>query len=295
MPGLNLNQLQPESQGEFTIDPQRAASLLRQQQLASPDHYLLKLVQAGVAGGASEIRVKIGWFSIELEFTLPRPLPLQNLSSHLVRPATPALGYLAVGVNAALCTLRTVTLEQGGERLVQTCRSQWEETSTPRPGLRVGLARTRWDTSAERALLADVCCWCPVPLSVNGRAVQIALWGSSSTLVQSYVPGSSLSAPAVSRALLPPRVPPGLAGRRVMCDMVLALESHAGPGAVHFVQHGVTVCRRRVDFGREGVVAVVGAEGLPTDLSGFELLDGDALSERIRAVSVEVEKMSRRT
>lgn len=296
-PGLNpsLNQLEPESRGEFTLNPARAAEHLRHLQLPGPDHFLLKLVQAGVAAGAAEIRVKIGWFGLEIDIALAECLPLEDLSSYLLRQDRPGLRYLAIGVNAALSSVRAVTLEQAGKRLVVTRKSQWEEKVLPQPGLRIGLARNRWDTSSERRLLTDVCCWCPVPLAVNGHPVQIPSWGSNATLVQSYVPGHSLSAPATSRALSPPRVPSSLAGRRIPCDMVLALESHSGPGIVYFVQHGVTVCQRRMTFGQEGVVAVVGADNLPTDLGGFEVLDGEALEERIVAVRVELEKMSRRT
>lgn len=275
----SLEQLQPESSGEFTLNPVRAAQHMSRLQLPGPHHYLLKMVQAAVAGGASEIRARVGWFGLELQFDLPQPLRLEAM---------------ATGVNAALSSLKTVTLEQQGRRHVYSRKSQWEEVAPFAPGLRIGLVRTRWDCSAELGLLSQLCCWCPVPFILNGRSARIAQWGSSRTRVQSYVPGTALSAPASSRAAIPPRVPAQLAGRRIACDMVLALEPYPS-STVTFIQHGVAICQRKVEFGREGVVAVVGADDLPTDLGGFELIDGPALKERIAAIRVEVEKMSQRT
>ena len=58
-----------ESSGSFTFDPEGMADKLGRYRLPGPEYYLLKLVQAAVAGGAHEIQFQIG-FENSLEITM---------------------------------------------------------------------------------------------------------------------------------------------------------------------------------------------------------------------------------
>jgi hypothetical protein len=57
-----------ESSGSFTLDPKKAEEKLRGFSFASPHHYLLKLVQCAVAGGATGVAISTGASEIRIEF-----------------------------------------------------------------------------------------------------------------------------------------------------------------------------------------------------------------------------------
>ena len=274
-----------ESRGEITVDPVRAAAVMARWQLPGPDHYLLKLVQAGVAANAACVRCRVGWWSVDIELELPQGQALEPL----------AAGYLAVGVQAALAGARAVTMEHQQRRRVYSREGTWEEKAPAgRAGLRLRVARTRWDTGPEIRLLEERCGWSPIPIWINGRPRPIESWGSSLTLVQSYPEGHALSAPGTSRARLPPRVTPARMGRRILCGMALALEP-AEDEQLHFVQHGVMLWQLTTELGVPGLRGVVGGDDLPTDLGGFQLREGKALRERIARVRDETLAMVERT
>lgn len=57
-----------DSSGVFTLDSSKAEEKLRDFQFASPYHYILKLVQSGVAGGAPRVDVKTSAGRVEVCF-----------------------------------------------------------------------------------------------------------------------------------------------------------------------------------------------------------------------------------
>lgn len=95
-----------DSSGGFTISPDLARQKLQDFQLASPEFYLLKVVQAAVAGGASSLQVKVGRASMEVRFDpsdrdLKDPHRLAAAMLEVYSLPNSALRHLAVGVNAA--------------------------------------------------------------------------------------------------------------------------------------------------------------------------------------------------
>ncbi len=100
-----------QSSGRFTLDLNKAKEKLAQFQLANPYCYVLKLVQAAVAGGATHFALRSGSTEVKvnmrgLSFSA---LQLENVLYCLLGedapiPVTPALRHLAVAINASVGT-----------------------------------------------------------------------------------------------------------------------------------------------------------------------------------------------
>lgn len=251
---------------KFTIDPDRAVELLGRLQLPDPRFYLLKLVQAGVASGAPLVEVEVGFFGVEVRFLTPSTLDTAHLFRHLVAPGERALRHLAIGVNSAPFA---VTLEQGEVRQVFSAKGSWEEKCRFREGLAVRMRRTAFPSS-EMMFLRERCRWSPVPVLINGLDPGLEPWGRHQA--ETYLFGSErLRAPGSSLAKAPPRLPAALLGSSVRCGGALALVPQGS--RVDLVLDGVIVASRR---GVPGMLAVLDAEGLKTDLSGLEIVEDEA-------------------
>lgn len=108
---------QLDSRGVFSLDANAAVQKLRDFQLDDPSAYLVKIVQAAVAGGARRCELKIGMFSVECwlwdaNFSVT---DLGSIPGELLRPATasPARYHLAVALNGAISTV-IETIELAG-------------------------------------------------------------------------------------------------------------------------------------------------------------------------------------
>lgn len=101
----------------------------------------------------------------------------------------------------------------------------------------------------------------------------------------------SLPAPRLKQD--PPPRPVQLPGndRKVVLahGLLMFLSDPPGPeAALLFVQDGVTLSLKRADLGFPGVVAVLSAHGLKTDLSGFDLLEDEAYQELLARLRYQV-------
>lgn len=206
-----LGQLKSEglkhSEGKWTITLDQAREKLAEHQLESPQDYLLKLIQAGVAARASQMELHSrarGVRFLMRDVAFPSQ-ELAKILMHLLSPVEGehgrALRHLATAVNSALLTratglqLRTFDGE-AGETLVWNARglqrSPWRPKNG-RPQLALELKRTAAESLAtfyhllsqrdifamltgsrhgvdwDRQLVMDRASWCPVPLRLNGR------------------------------------------------------------------------------------------------------------------------------
>lgn len=192
------------------MDPRAAVGKLREYQLAVPGHYVLELVRAAIAGGATAIHVYNDSDDLELcwDGEPPSAEDLGGLLEHLFDRSDQRLRLLAVAVNTALGTgprfLDLEVTEAGVEGSV--ARARWLPTppdateesfarapvervpaspAMPRPGMRVHLREAlslsvlgEWlrREYAESRILQSRCVALPVPLTLNGAPLEAVGW-----------------------------------------------------------------------------------------------------------------------
>lgn len=187
---------QVDSSGDFTLVWAKAREKLRQFQLESPAHYVLKLVQAAVGAGTDRVDFKIGARELICYFKLPpesQDFGLKAVSQALSQPpaSESPLRNLVIGLNASFMSEPTEVLwglwsGQIGEaiRFGRENSELLQDLPHPQPdGMREGesfcyfrCARTPSLTSLvsakEHALLTDRCGHSPVPIFVDSKMVE---------------------------------------------------------------------------------------------------------------------------
>lgn len=204
------------SSGTFTVDLRAALPKLEKFQLPRPYFGLLKVVQSGVASGASFVDCSFTPTGIIIEHDgqAPEPAQLRELFNYLLSsqrgPAERALRDLAVGVNTSLARGASwvEVSARGSEGWINqrwTSRSetsQSERMGDTRANLRFELRRTGRQTAGElyqrankdifqllkgsrdvldedaRAVF-DRCRHSPVPVRINGRPTLAPSMGRS--------------------------------------------------------------------------------------------------------------------
>lgn len=279
--------------GVFTIDPQRALELMGEHLLPSKNHALLLWVQSAVLLGAGRIEFTVGRMGLSLAFVPQREIPELDLAREIVGAGDEAFKLLSLGIRVACRGIGRVTLET--ERLSQTfCKDgAWLESATGKPGLLLKVNRFRWDVSEEVRLLQRSCRWTPIPVLVNGKDVRAQVWGDERTHTQSYLAGTGLSVPGVSLAKHPPRIPAESLGQRLDCRAALSLNQHDQQSRLHWVRFGVVINTEETDLGVHGIDAVLAADDLSTDISGFSLSQGEVKDKRIEEIRVEALAMTK--
>ncbi len=213
-----------DSSGDFTLDPLKAVEKMARFQLRSPYEYVLKLVQSAVTAGATEIRLDQSGSDFtmlfdEAPFTLEN---LKNLPDHALQPARTPLSHLAVAVNCMLAlqpsalelvswdpTIQRgvrLTLDHGCEKLtrgpdVARTRLRLRGRKKPAAGM-LGPAWAGWTDALLSRSLGDYgaefraqwdseysqiwrrCLLAPVPIVLNGRAVNRPYFGKPRTFTQ---------------------------------------------------------------------------------------------------------------
>ena len=196
-----------DSVGQFTLSLEHAREKLSHFLLRSSEEYLLKLVQAGVAAGATslELRSSTARVSFLMRGVSFAPVDLYNILQHLLdqqsSPKARCLRHLATAVNTATTTRATgISLAtwdgQRGERIFWKAggrsRRPWRPTGS-QPLFLFQLRRTALESASQflhllsqrdifsmllgsrsgldpdRLMLLDRASWCPVPLSLNGQ------------------------------------------------------------------------------------------------------------------------------
>jgi hypothetical protein len=181
-------------QGAFKLDRGRAMDKLGQFQLEDPHRYVLELVAAAIRAGATEIRVRndVDDFEIEWDGRHATEDELDHLFDYVF--GDPAedhprmLQHLAQGIFGAIgLQPKYVIVERPGLTLDFTDPLNIQrQANTRADGMKISVReRFSWAVARqfvtpfghehETELLMDAARTCPVPLIVNGKAIQLPL------------------------------------------------------------------------------------------------------------------------
>ena len=182
--------------GQFTINAAKAKLKLQRYQLNDPLRYLLKIVQAAVAGGAAWVDIKQSRFDTEVIFELPTTSPLTRaesmFSSDSVDPdAHESLEHLLTGISAATqlpCKGVSFHIHQGGvERTIDFVPEGVVQTRESRITLEkhaeccfaikrsrnwLGLIRGADRRAREQKIIYDNCRHSPIRVMIDGVDVR---------------------------------------------------------------------------------------------------------------------------
>lgn len=321
---------QLDSQGKFTLDMGHAKEKLAGYLLERTDDLLLKLVQAGVAAGATRLDLESKASHVKFTMrgaTFPKG-SLGQILNYLLgeqQDGNRALKHLAMAVNTAITTRPTAialaewnghngTLyrwsRKGKEVLPFHCKArdplttfqllrteqEWWSSFLHLLGQRDILSmvfgtRRGWD--ADRLMVYDKACWCPVPLYLNGRLMDeapLVVGEDKATRQETNLRHksefrlpcgpNSLGVRVTARKVLPwpqhdfPSGPYGAvltAGRE---DAWISV-----PSKLELTSDGVTLVRQSISGVPRGtfVRVVAAADGYETDLTGLKLITNEQL------------------
>ena len=341
-----------ESRGNFSLDLERAAQNLSRFRLPKPEFYILRLLQAGVAGKAKALTFKASLQNLELGFPgldLEQNL-LQNLLSYIIEDSSHrTLSHLASGIYGSLSVAaKKVELASAGYRYIwEVGSSRQESDESSQSGLHLRITRPpaqvlrgwgrglgqdliklfrKRGNSVEAGLIARFGDYYPIPISINGTPLERAPFGKARFpgyrietdpspeetavplpqllqarelyshgfchrdhhLVERYVAGPGcLIAPSTTSAT--ELINPELAGRP--CQMLLGLRALDSSARLLFVRDGILVDERQIDLDIPGLLAIVSADELRTDLGGFEIVEDASyreLLQRLRQLGGEM-------
>ncbi|MGE0489949.1 MAG: hypothetical protein AB7S38_12155 [Vulcanimicrobiota bacterium] len=165
-----------ESSGAFTIDAEGALAKLSGHQLAERGMWLVKMVQAAVAGGAPSIQIDLSSHDIEVRFLASDRLKADHILDMMTTGQLPSSRWqrhLLVALRAAYGqnpNLMAWSAPGGGS--IRLAGKQFERGDQSDPNLYSFLVRAplRWLRGADEYELLCRRCWlCPVPLLVNGQ------------------------------------------------------------------------------------------------------------------------------
>lgn len=143
-----------DSSGVFTVDVRKLLPKLADYQLARPEQYVLKLVQAAVVSGATQVDVRCYGHFVELDFDGSglAQAELEGLFAYVFedQPASRHLRHLAIGVTSALShQARWVQVESRGVKR-RWSMLELDEATRVRPSrLRKDLTRVTLARSVE--------------------------------------------------------------------------------------------------------------------------------------------------
>lgn len=174
-----------DSHGAFTIDARLARSKMAAFQLSDPAGYVLKVVQAAVASGASTLEVKTGRDSLSISFDaedgeLTEPVIVGGAVLRVSSLHRCALRHLAVGLNAACGLVDELRWETPSGTLVLTQEGMSVQAQGSSNGLRFTARRKRsgfqWFKGTpfleELRRLSESCSYSPLNLRIDGREIE---------------------------------------------------------------------------------------------------------------------------
>lgn len=286
-----------ESTGTFTIDFARAREKLARFQLGEPELFVLKFVQAAVLAAEhlsityrkDQLRFLFhGWEGSGLEAVGQRFCSILDNTFH------DACGCLTIGLNAALAlkprSLTASRFETGERRGEWVCLGEeWELLAAERDS-RAGLGAclvVSLDEPAgldldrfERALLTR-CAYAPLQILLNGESLSEkagpppSLGRHRGIYFRDNRILSEFRLETPEPAFTIPETPEtALISNRVQGDRLswLLFGVDFDPMACLFlVKSGVVVDSQRVELDTPGLLAVVEADALETDLTGLQI------------------------
>lgn len=176
-----------DSRGRFEIQGQQALAKLSRFTVAKPEEWILKMVQAAVAGGAQSLRITLGRRTAVLRFALahlPSPEATQDAILSPELPSTPFLFELAIGLRSLLATrgFHVGWPAETGYRSLEWDGQKFREgtarSATPALEL-VVVYPSNWLTgsylerAAESHILQTRAAYCPIPLFLDNREVTV--------------------------------------------------------------------------------------------------------------------------
>lgn len=305
-----------ESEGAFTLDASNLKAKLGQFTLPSPELFLCKLIQAGIAADSTQVEVSHGRRLVRVDFRQPSSFgDLHAVMAALENPLAAghrALRHLGQGLAASLRSHRSARL------VLTTGRGACLLEAHPKRGLRAttvedcpvapgdcrfelskpwygGLTTRKEGSALERHR------WSPVPVFVDGQPLQ-AVWPRPESLCDAYLPNESglrvklpdgdtyrrLDLVYLRQSAGTPLVldlfgwpfTPARAGLAIRLPIELK-----GPSRIHLVSDGLSLeAIVRHDLGLPGVEAFAMVENPDTDLTGFAPRESDYNAAHLRRI-----------
>ena len=183
----------------FRIDESRAFEKLRTHRVAEPERYVLEVVLAAQAAGATAIDVDPGVWKTTIAFDGQafRQAELKGLYGHLLGDSREAESARLSHLASALVTLshmrpRFVEVRSGRARLVECFDEDGHPSRTLEPltvadavpGTVIVVAKQRrfrllqavgWQDTDDEKVLRDRVMWCPVPIRIDGAPLRPVL------------------------------------------------------------------------------------------------------------------------
>lgn len=289
-----------DSAGVFTIDFQAAREKLSKFQLADPHEFLLKFVQAGNLA-AKDIEVELSSKSSILLRGWSPDLTLEKLAERLASAGLivgdDPLTHICVGLSALMGFVPQ------GVRLCQRVKGaksaklldlgttlEWKEIEsnhTDGSSLKIwwpGVAEISKKTLAN--LLRERCTYSAVPIALDGEGFEAAIPETSGahrekffTTNETLAEHRLLRAQSFSSPMVPARPDAKITGdssREAHLRLTVDLDSTA---TIWMVKAGVMSQKKRMDLGVPGIVGVVFADDVATDLTGSQFLENETFEE----------------
>ncbi|MBI3924202.1 MAG: hypothetical protein HY319_01550 [Armatimonadetes bacterium] len=305
-----------ESAGAFTIDYERARLKMARFQLTDPTQYLLKFVQAAVLARSQKLALKLcrdrvvcEWHGCDLGSLDPGEVA-GSLCRPLEEASHTALGGLAAGLNALQAagpTRIVLRFQRWGESSVEVLSlgDRFARQSLPleggatRTSLTITVSRTRGRVDRERQTVLRGCRFCPIPIELNGERLEFGYrapgdpFAWSVDLPDDFVLAEMRLPPRAGCRMPVPRASEGVRvhpcsnalvqdvaiGASTACSAWIQMRAALSSTArVTFVRAGVAVDTREVDLGVPGILAVLPADHLQTDLTGLQVLETPELT-----------------
>lgn len=176
-----------DSRGRFEIQGEQALAKLSKFTVAKPEQWILKMVQAAVAGGAESLRITQGRKEVVLRFALgplPSPEEMRNVILSPELPASPFLFELAIGLRSLLGTrcFRVGWPADTGYPSLEWDGRMFSEGAARAvaPALElVVIYPVNWltgsylDRAAESHILQTEAAYCPIPLFLDNREISV--------------------------------------------------------------------------------------------------------------------------
>ena len=304
-------------EGAFTVNYQAAFRKLREFQLGSNHDSLSCLVMSAVAAGACTARIvqnKTGAYHI---FThdgdTPERTELCHLFTHLLG-SDESLRYLAIAVNGSLTTENSQTVVWSPEGRFDFSWSGVEEVSEQWKGLRCRVGcyhgdgvfralgkKARFaplaliyedrllnapDAEGEQPLAASLKLYNPGPAGDHfagaGDYGRGRTWTELSSRSNTDEPISAATASLTEDQEV------------LHCEAVISMtEDPTIQSKIHFFRHGVEICKMPFRY-RDGLVVLVGSEGLQVDLSSHQVVMDQAFQELLVWVDEQAERLAKR-
>ncbi len=268
--------------GRIRVDARKALEKLRDHRLADPHHYVLELLRAAVASGATTAQVRVDSDDFELRFdgAVLAPPVLRDLLSHALTgggdPEMVAARFLALGVAGALgldpAYVRVVSPDLTFE-VRPPVTVEFEDKGAATPGTFVHVReRVSWRVVRDAVLG-------PTELGVIRRAVR-------KFPAKLTVNGESFARESVFDVPVLAEVETKVEGVTVVAAVP---RERSARSALTLEVYGVEVTTRRFALPFLQVVAWARDDSLRRNASGSDVVDGDA---RLVAIQAAVERLA---